>query len=65
MQQLDLQVIRQALTWSQAGQRLWLCTVLGTYGSPPPGPGRPRGGVVWGEWVGWFVLRAGGARRFV
>ena len=52
MQQLDLQVIRQALTWSQAGQRLWLCTVLGTYGSAPRAPGALMVANAAGQWLG-------------
>ncbi len=39
MQHLDLLVVRQALKWSAAGQRVWLCTVLSTYGSAPRAPG--------------------------
>ena len=39
VQHLDLQVIRQALRWSREGQRVWLCTVLFTYGSAPRAPG--------------------------
>lgn len=39
MQQLDLQVIEQALTWCQEGETLWLCTVLATFGSSPRAPG--------------------------
>ncbi len=39
MQHLDLLVVRQALEWSLAGQRVWLCTVLFTYGSAPRAPG--------------------------
>ena len=39
MQHLDLQVIDQALQWAQAGQTIWLCTVLSTYGSAPRSPG--------------------------
>ena len=39
MQHLDLQVIEQALAWSQAGQPVWLCTVLSTFGSSPREPG--------------------------
>lgn len=39
MQQLDLQVVRQARDWLATGQPVWLCTVLGTYGSAPRGPG--------------------------
>lgn len=39
MQHLDLQVIEQALAWSQEGETLWLCTVLATFGSSPRAPG--------------------------
>jgi len=39
MQHLDLQVIEQALAWSQAGETVWLCTVLATFGSSPREPG--------------------------
>ncbi|MGK3142143.1 XdhC family protein [Pantoea sp. C2G6] len=36
---LDQRVINAALRSSQAGQRVWLCTVLRTYGSSPRAPG--------------------------
>ena len=39
MQHLDVQVIKQALEWSQAGHTVWLCTVLATFGSSPREPG--------------------------
>ena len=39
MQQLDLKVVEQALSWARDGQTLWLCTVLSTYGSAPRAPG--------------------------
>lgn len=39
MQHLDLQVIEQALAWSRAGEEVWLCTVLATFGSSPREPG--------------------------
>lgn len=39
MQHLDLQVIEQALAWSLAGETVWLCTVLATFGSSPREPG--------------------------
>ena len=39
MQNLDLQVIQQALKWIEQGHRVWLCTVLATFGSAPRGPG--------------------------
>jgi len=52
MQHLDLQVIRQALEWSRAGQRLWLCTVLATYGSAPRAPGSLLAATADGAWIG-------------
>lgn len=39
MQHLDLQVIEQSLTWLRAGETVWLCTVLATFGSSPREPG--------------------------
>lgn len=39
MQHLDLQVIEGALQWANQGYRLWLCTVLATFGSSPREPG--------------------------
>lgn len=39
MKHLDLQVVQQALAWLEAGQRVWLCTVLATFGSAPREPG--------------------------
>ncbi|WP_397456786.1 XdhC family protein [Pseudomonas versuta] len=39
MDSLDLQVIQQAQHWVTAGQPVWLCTVLSTFGSAPRGPG--------------------------
>lgn len=39
MENLDLQVIQQALRWLEQGHRVWLCTVLATFGSAPRGPG--------------------------
>ncbi|TCL02936.1 XdhC family protein [Sodalis ligni] len=38
MQNLDQQVIAQSLDWV-AGEPVWLCTVLSTYGSSPRAPG--------------------------
>ncbi|MBU2886358.1 XdhC family protein [Gilvimarinus agarilyticus] len=39
MQQLDVQVIDVACQWLEAGEPLWLATVLSTYGSSPREPG--------------------------
>ncbi|WP_447745765.1 XdhC family protein [Pseudomonas nicosulfuronedens] len=52
MQHLDLQVVRQALKWSNAGQRVWLCSVLFTYGSAPRAPGSLLAVNASGQWVG-------------
>lgn len=52
MQHLDLQVVRRALEWSCAGQRVWLCTVLATYGSAPRAPGSLLAVNVEGQWIG-------------
>lgn len=52
MQHLDLQVIRRALAWSSAGQRVWLCSVLGTYGSAPRAPGSMLAVNASGHWIG-------------
>lgn len=52
MQHLDLQVVRRALSWSSAGQCVWLCTVLGTYGSAPRAPGSLLAVNGVGQWIG-------------
>ncbi|MAR00450.1 MAG: XshC-Cox1 family protein [Oceanospirillaceae bacterium] len=39
MQHLDVQVAEQALSWLQAGDTIWYCTVLSTFGSSPREPG--------------------------
>ncbi|WP_227367466.1 XdhC family protein [Halomonas sp. M20] len=39
MHHLDLQVIESALRWANAGEPVWLCTVLATFGSSPREPG--------------------------
>ena len=52
MQHLDLLVVRQALQWSAAGRRVWLCTVLSTYGSAPRAPGSLLAATAEGEWIG-------------
>ncbi|NYH07001.1 XdhC family protein [Pseudomonas moraviensis] len=52
MQHLDLQVVRRALEWSTAGQRIWLCTVLTTYGSAPRAPGSLLAVNDGGQWIG-------------
>ncbi|MCU9950873.1 XdhC family protein [Pseudomonas sp. PDM13] len=52
MQHLDLIVVRKALEWSRAGQRVWLCTVLTTYGSAPRAPGSLLAANAAGQWVG-------------
>ncbi|QJI29998.1 XdhC family protein [Pseudomonas sp. ADAK18] len=52
MQHLDLQVMRRALEWSMAGQCVWLCTVLATYGSAPRAPGSLLAVNAEGQWIG-------------
>ncbi|MFF7709912.1 XdhC family protein [Pseudomonas sp. NPDC007930] len=52
MKQLDVQVIEQARAWLAGGQRVWLCTVLATYGSAPRGPGALLVALASGECVG-------------
>ena len=52
MQHLDLQVVRRALEWSATGQRVWLCTVLATYGSAPRAPGSLLAVNTDGLWIG-------------
>nr|WP_275590748.1 XdhC family protein [Pseudomonas sp. DP-17] len=47
-----MQVVRQALKWSAAGQHVWLCTVLFTYGSAPRAPGSLLAVNASGQWVG-------------
>lgn len=39
MQRLDLEVIQQALAWSEQSCTIYLCTVLSTFGSSPREPG--------------------------
>ncbi|EPC00342.1 hypothetical protein L861_07540 [Litchfieldella anticariensis FP35 = DSM 16096] len=39
MQHLDLEVMENGIRWSRAGETIWLCTVLATYGSSPRVPG--------------------------
>ncbi len=39
MKSLDLKVIEQALEWVKTEHRIWLCTVLATFGSSPREPG--------------------------
>lgn len=39
MQHLDLQVIEHAIDWLEAGEPVWLCSVLATFGSSPREPG--------------------------
>lgn len=39
MDSLDLHVLREAASWFQAGHRVWLVTVIQTWGSAPRPPG--------------------------
>lgn len=52
MQHLDQQVIQRALAWLSAGQPIWLCTVLATYGSAPRSPGSLLAVNRAGQWIG-------------
>jgi len=52
LQHLDLQVIHQALAWAEQGRRVWLCTVLTTYGSAPRAPGALLAATASGQWCG-------------
>ncbi len=52
MKLLDAQVIRQALDWLEAGEAVWLCTVVSTYGSAPRGPGAMLAALPSGQWRG-------------
>ena len=52
MQHLDLQVVQRAGQWSRDGVRVWLCTVLCTYGSAPRAPGSMLAVSEGGHWVG-------------
>ncbi|QXH53952.1 XdhC family protein [Pseudomonas fakonensis] len=52
MQHLDLQVVQQAGQWARDGLRVWLCTVLCTYGSAPRAPGSLLAVSESGHWVG-------------
>nr|WP_286088949.1 XdhC family protein [Pseudomonas sp. MWU13-3659] len=47
-----MQVVQQAAQWSRDGLRVWLCTVLGTYGSAPRAPGSLLVVNDLGHWVG-------------
>ncbi|WOX04769.1 XdhC family protein [Microbulbifer pacificus] len=39
MQHLDVQVVERGLAWLSAGETIWFCTVLSTFGSSPRAPG--------------------------
>jgi len=52
VQHLDLQVVQQAGQWARDGLRVWLCTVLCTYGSAPRAPGSLLAVSESGHWVG-------------
>ena len=39
MDSLDLQVLQQARDWHREGQKVWLVTVIETWGSAPRPPG--------------------------
>ena len=52
MKTLDLLVIETALKWSLAGETIWLCTVIHTYGSAPRSPGALFAATKSGQYVG-------------
>ena len=52
MKLLDAQVIQQARQWLEAGDAVWLCTVLSSYGSAPRGPGAMLAALPSGQWRG-------------
>lgn len=52
MQHLDLIVLEQALTWAEAGQDVWLSTVLSTFGSAPRSPGAMLAAISSGAFTG-------------
>ncbi|OHV12176.1 XdhC family protein [Kushneria phosphatilytica] len=52
MRHLDLRVVSQALAWARAGEPIWLCTVLSTYGSSPRAPGSMLVAKYSGDYVG-------------
>ncbi|MDF1761885.1 MAG: XdhC family protein [Oleibacter sp.] len=52
MQFLDVQVVENALSWLEADEPIWLCTVLSTYGSSPRPPGALLATKSDGRWVG-------------
>ncbi|MDI9246565.1 XdhC family protein [Marinobacter sp. CHS3-4] len=39
MNNLDYQVVTQAISWLEEGRTIWFCTVLSTFGSSPREPG--------------------------
>ena len=52
MKSLDLIVMADALKWLQSGNKIWLCTVLSTYGSAPRSPGALFAAIESGEYIG-------------
>ncbi|WP_263144077.1 XdhC family protein [Pseudomonas sp. RIT-PI-AD] len=52
MHHLDLQVIQRARAWTGDGHRVWLCTVLSTFGSAPRAPGSLLAANDEGDWIG-------------
>lgn len=52
MQHLDLQVLDTALEWANAGETIWLCSVLATFGSSPREPGSMLVAKADGSYVG-------------
>lgn len=52
MQSLDYRVVEQAAQWLADGQTVWLCTVLGTFGSSPREPGSMMVAQAGGDYLG-------------
>ncbi|MFC0266451.1 XdhC family protein [Kushneria aurantia] len=52
MRHLDLQVVQQARQWAASESVMWLCTVLGTWGSSPRAPGSMLVALSDGRYIG-------------
>jgi xanthine dehydrogenase accessory factor len=57
MDSLDLQVLQQARDWHAGGQRVWLVTVIETWGSAP----RPPGALLALRATAWWSARSAAA----
>ncbi|WP_317933428.1 XdhC family protein [Halioxenophilus sp. WMMB6] len=52
MQPLDLLVVERVIAWLEEGEKVWLCTVLSTFGSAPREPGSMMAALCNGEHIG-------------